>query len=74
VLLLLEHPIRYLGGAVGGPLELDSTDVPNIEKILTENMDSSRNRLNVETLNIERVQRSVIELLFFASGFAWGSE
>lgn len=58
------------------PLQLENEDAPEIEQALNAYMESKRKILEgaaSNQLNEQSINRSVHELLFFASGFAIGS-
>lgn len=58
------------------PMRIKSEDIPIVENMLASNMESNMNTLvsaSPDQMNQNSINRSVGELLFFASGFALGS-
>lgn len=58
------------------PMRVKSEDISKVENMLEDNMESNSNRIVTATpdqMDRNSINRSVGELLFFASGFALGS-
>ncbi len=58
------------------PMRVKTEDVSKVENMLASNMELNRNTLEAATpdqMDPESINKSVGELLFFASGFALGS-
>ena len=63
-------------GIDAAPMRVKSEDIPKVQSMLDEHMESNRGTLVTATpdqLDRISINRSVGELLFFASGFALGS-
>jgi hypothetical protein len=63
-------------GVDAKPMRVKSGDIPNVENMLASNMESNMDTLVSATpdqMKQNNINRSVGELLFFASGFALGS-